>query len=219
MTRSLPSRNELRGIARRAMVQRGLLPDFSPAALAEAQAVGSGPVETGPTIRDLRHLPWASIDNDDSRDLDQLSVAEAHADGEVTIRVAVSDVAETVRDGSALHSHARTNTTSVYTAAQVFPMLPERLSTDLTSFGEGEERLALVIELRVTPDGAVRESGLGRASSGITRSWPTTASPPGWTAPRPLPPPSRPFPGSMSNSASRTGWPRRCGLCGTATAR
>ena len=69
-------RERLRAIARRAMAERGLLPDFSPAVLAQTEALGERVVETGPAIRDLRGLAWASIDNDDSRDLDQLSVAE-----------------------------------------------------------------------------------------------------------------------------------------------
>jgi exoribonuclease R len=142
----ISSRAELRAIARRAMIQRGLLPDFSPAVLAETDAVASA-AETNPSIRDLRGLLWSSIDNDDSRDLDQLSVAEPKARGTVKIRVAIADVDAVVRLGSAIDGHAQTNTTSVYTAAEVFSMLPEKLSTDLTSLGEGRERLAIVIEM------------------------------------------------------------------------
>jgi exoribonuclease-2 len=154
----------LQRIARQAMTQRGLLPDFSPAALQEAGAITGAAVETGPAVRDLRSLLWASIDNDDSRDLDQLSVAEPGVDGAVRILIAVADVDALVRSGSALDSHARANTTSVYTAALNFPMLPEKLSTDLTSLGEGEERLAIVIDLTVGPDGSVRRSEVYRAS-------------------------------------------------------
>ena len=91
-------------------------------------------------IRDLRALLWCSIDNDDSRDLDQLSVAEPLAGGARRILVAVADVDATVAAGSPLDAHASANTTSVYTAAQVFPMLPERLSTDLTSLAAAAER-------------------------------------------------------------------------------
>ena len=79
----------------------------------------------------------------------------ARAGGAVTIRVAIADVDASVRQGSAIDGHARINTTSVYTAAQVFPMLPEKLSTDLTSLGEGEERLAIVVEMTIAGDGAV----------------------------------------------------------------
>jgi len=154
-------RAELRAIARRAMAERGLLPGFSSAALAQAEALG-GPVEVEAAVRDLRALVWVSIDNDDTRDLDQLSVAEPLAGGAVRLLVAVADVAATVAAGSAIDDHARTNTTSVYTAAETFPMLPERLSTDLTSLGESQDRLAIVVEMTVASDGAVTESNVFR---------------------------------------------------------
>jgi VacB/RNase II family 3'-5' exoribonuclease len=158
------NRRLLRSIARRAMLQRGLLVDFSPAVLAELASVGRAAAETGPFARDLRHLPWSSIDNDDSRDLDQLSVAEPSTDGAVKILVAVADVDAMVRPGSAIDVHARTNTTSVYTAAEIFPMLPEKLSTDLTSLGEEQDRLALVVEMVVGGDGGVGEYEIYRAA-------------------------------------------------------
>lgn len=145
------------------MIERGLLPDFSPAVLAETQALSQAPMERGPGIRDLRGLLWASIDNDTSRDLDQLSVAEPMTGGAVKILVAIADVDAAVKRRSATDEHARANTTSVYTAAQVFPMLPEKLSTDLTSLGEGRERLAIVIEMEVAPDGTVKQSEIYRA--------------------------------------------------------
>jgi VacB/RNase II family 3'-5' exoribonuclease len=164
MNRSaIPTRGTLQVIARRAMVQRGLLPDFSSAVAAETDAIATAAVETDRSIRDLRDLLWCSIDNDDSRDLDQLSVAEPTAGAVVRIRVAVADVDAVVRAGSAIDGHARTNTTSVYTAAEVFPMLPERLSTDLTSLGEGQARLAIVIEMDVAADGTTTESDVYRA--------------------------------------------------------
>jgi VacB/RNase II family 3'-5' exoribonuclease len=160
---AMSSRGVLKPIARRAMIQRGLLPDFSPAVLAETAAVVSAAAETDPAIRDLRGLLWCSIDNDESRDLDQLSVAEPMAGGTVMIRVAVADVDAIVREGSAIDGHARANTTSVYTAAGVFPMLPEKLSTDLTSLGEGQARLAIVIEMEVAADGTVTGFDVYRA--------------------------------------------------------
>ncbi|HSO34526.1 MAG TPA: RNB domain-containing ribonuclease [Labilithrix sp.] len=156
-------RSQLRSIARRAMLGRGLLPDFSTAAIAETDAITSAASGSSASIRDLRGLLWASIDNDDSRDLDQLSVAEPLADGEVKIFVAIADVDALVKPGSAIDAHARTNTTSVYTVAQMFPMLPEKLSTDLTSLGEGEDRLAMVVEMIVTAGGTVRASEIYRA--------------------------------------------------------
>jgi len=160
---SAQNRRELRVIARRVMIERGLLPDFSEEAKAQAEALTKPAAEPGSAIRDLSGLLWASIDNDDSRDLDQLSVAEPLASGAVKILVAVADVDALVKKGSAIDDHARTNTTSVYTAAQIFPMLPEKLSTDLTSLNEGEKRLALVVEMAVGADGAVIESAVYRA--------------------------------------------------------
>lgn len=158
-----PGQHELKDIARRAMLQRGLLPDFSPAAVAEAAALRRAPLETGSSIRDLRARAWSSIDNDDSRDLDQLSVAEPLAGGRVKVLVAIADVDAAVKAGSAIDDHARTNTTSVYTAAGIFAMLPEKLSTDLTSLGEDDERLAIVIEMTVDAEGAVVASDVYRA--------------------------------------------------------
>jgi VacB/RNase II family 3'-5' exoribonuclease len=157
-------KGELRSIAHEAMLQRGLLPDFSPAVIAETDRITHAAAATGTGIRDLRGLLWASIDNDDSRDLDQLSVAEPAADGAVKIRIAVADVDALVKKTSAIDGHAWTNTTSVYTPAGIFPMLPEKLSTDLTSLGEGQERLAIVIEFVVAVDGTVMSSDIYRAT-------------------------------------------------------
>ena len=154
---------DLRAIAHDAMLQRGLLPDFSPAVIAETRQITQAAAASGPTIRDLRALLWASIDNDDSRDLDQLSVAEPMEGGAVKILVAIADVDALVKKDSAIDGHARTNTTSVYTPAGIFPMLPEKLSTDLTSLGEGQERLAVVVEMVIATDGTVTASDIYRA--------------------------------------------------------
>jgi VacB/RNase II family 3'-5' exoribonuclease len=154
----------LQGIARRAMFERGLLPDFSPAALAQLDKIQAPAIATpAESIRDLRERLWASIDNDDSRDLDQLTVAEALPNDAVKILVAVADVDSLVQEGSALDEQARHNTTSVYTAARVFPMLPEKLSTDLTSLNFNEDRLAIVTEMVIGPDGSLKTSDLYRA--------------------------------------------------------
>ena len=159
-----PVRYDLRAVAHDAMVQRGLLPEFSPAVLEQTEKITGAATGSGPDIRDLRHLLWASIDNDDSRDLDQLSVAQATADGATRILVAIADVDELVKKDSAIDGHASTNTTSVYTAAEIFPMLPERLSTNLTSLGEGQERLAIVIDMTVAADGTVAAGDIYRAA-------------------------------------------------------
>lgn len=156
-------RATLRRIARRAMLERGLLPDFSQDALAELSAIRAPAAGDG-GVRDLRSFPWASIDNDDSRDLDQLTVAEKLPGGFVRVLVAIADVDALVGKGSAIDGHARTNTTSVYTAAEIFPMLPERLSTDLTSLADREDRLAVVIEMTVAADGSLTASDVYRAA-------------------------------------------------------
>jgi VacB/RNase II family 3'-5' exoribonuclease len=161
-------RDLLKQVARQAMVDYGLWPEFSRAALDEAAraiaVTSERPDASSPAaVRDLRHLPWCSIDNDDSRDLDQLSVSEPQADGAVRILVAIADVDALAKAGGAIDAHARQNTTSVYTPAEIFPMLPERLSTDLTSLAFGEERHALVVDLVIDIHGATTEAVVYRA--------------------------------------------------------
>lgn len=160
---SEPTPNELTRLAIAAMRARGLLPDFSPEALAQARALDHPVIESGAGIRDLRALLWSSIDNDDSRDLDQIEVAERQPDGSIRVLVGIADVDGTVKPGSAIDIHARTNTTSVYTAARIFPMLPERLSTDLTSLAQDADRMAVVTEMTVAADGTLRQSDIYRA--------------------------------------------------------
>lgn len=153
----------LRQIARRAMLERHLLPDFSATALTQTNSITGAARDADAAIRDLRSLLWASIDNDDSLDLDQLSVAQPLSAGTVKVLVAIADVDAIVQRGSPIDDHARSNTTSVYTVAQIFPMLPEKLSTNLTSLGEGQDRLAIVIDMTVNADGAVAASDVYRA--------------------------------------------------------
>jgi exoribonuclease-2 len=155
--------HDLYRVAAQAMRDRGLLPEFAPAALQEAERLRhDGAPREGDDIRDLRRLTWFSIDNDDTRDLDQLSVAEALPGGAARLKVAVADVDAMVRPGGPIDGHAATNTTSVYTAAGVFPMLPEALSTDMSSLHQGEERLAVVVDMRVEADGTVTSAELYR---------------------------------------------------------
>ena len=155
----------LRRIARRAMIARGLLPDFSLAAQAELGTIHGPATADGEATRDLRQLLWCSIDNDDSRDLDQLTVAEASPGDRVKIFVAVADVDAVVHSGMAIDVHARNNTTSIYTAGAIFPMLPEKLSTGITSLNPDEDRLAIVIEMTVAADGTLADSVIYRATS------------------------------------------------------
>jgi exoribonuclease II len=162
MNQTTDSHN-LHEIARRAMQARGLEPDFPTSALNQLQAIQSPARETH-AVRDLRDRLWCSIDNDTSMDLDQLTVAEKLASGAVKIFVAVADVDAVVGRGTPIDQHAQTNTTSVYTAAQIFPMLPDKLSTDLTSLAENEDRLAVVIEMDVAADGSIQNSAIYRAT-------------------------------------------------------
>ncbi len=156
-------RLRLQRIARQAMIDRGLVPDFSAPALAELEAIHGPATQDGESTRDLRNLLWCSIDNDTSRDLDQLTVAEAMPSGAVKILVAIADVDALVENQSALDDHARRNTTSVYTAAAIFPMLPEKLSTDFTSLNHDSDRLAVVMEMILAEDGSLQNSGIYRA--------------------------------------------------------
>ena len=153
-------RSTLQRIAHRVMLERGLVPDFPIQALAELDGIKGPATRTAESTRDLRNLLWCSIDNDDSRDLDQLTVAEAMPAGAAKILVAIADVDAVVKKQSALDDHARQNTTSVYTAAEVFPMLPEKLSTDLTSLNYESDRLAIVIEMVFAADGSLQGSDL-----------------------------------------------------------
>ena len=153
----------LERIAGRVMTERGFLVDFSAAALNELEKIAH--VEWGAESpwKDLRHLLWASIDNDDSLDLDQLTVAESLPDKTVKIFIAVADVDAIVKKSSAIDEHARQNTTSVYTAGKIFPMLPEKLSTDLTSLNYHEDRSAIVIEAVITDAGKMQSADIYRA--------------------------------------------------------
>lgn len=145
-------------LARQAMFERGLEPDFPPAALREAVALKAAALPA--SAPDERARLWCSIDNDDSRDLDQLSVAERAPSDRIRVHVAVADVQAVVGRDTAIDRHARANTTSVYTPAHVFPMLPERLSTDLSSLGADTDRAAFVISFSVAPDGTLEAPGV-----------------------------------------------------------
>jgi exoribonuclease-2 len=167
--------DDLKVIADRAMADKGLATDFSPAVLEEvARLKGPARPDGNPHIRDLRHLLWCSIDNgrlnpqtleleNASRDLDQLTVAERLPNGNVRIYVAIADVDSLVPKGSAVDQHAMINTRTCYTADKIYPMLPERLSTDLTSLNPGEDRLAIIKQFDVTPEGKIAAEDMYRA--------------------------------------------------------
>lgn len=156
-------RADLVRIASQAMRERGLEPEFSAGVVQQlAQITGPGR-DTGEDIRDLTSLLWCSIDNDDSRDLDQITACEPMPAGVVRVLVAIADVDAVVKKGGAIDAHAHINTTSVYTAARVFPMLPEQLCTDLTSLNPQQDRLALVSEMVLNADGGLAGSTVYRA--------------------------------------------------------
>lgn len=155
--------HNLLDLARAAMLQRGLEPSFSEGVIRELQSINECAVETNDIIPDLTHLPWCSIDNDNSMDLDQITVSQALPSDRVRILVGVADVDAIVKIGSEIDKHARKNTTSVYTGVKIFPMLPEKLSTDLTSLSEGEIRIAVIIDMVIKPNGEIEDSSVYRA--------------------------------------------------------
>ena len=155
---------DLSAAARQTMIDQGFQPDFPPAVeqqMAGLRKQGSLPAPGG-DLRDLRSMLWSSIDNDTSRDLDQAEVAERVAAG-IRLLVAIADVDTDVPAGTPIDQHAAIETTSVYTGIRTFPMLPEELSTGLTSLNENEDRLAIVIEFVVAPDGSVASGNVYRA--------------------------------------------------------
>jgi VacB/RNase II family 3'-5' exoribonuclease len=156
---------DLQAIARQEMLREGFHTDFPQAVLDEVMAMNesavSGPLD--PAIRDLRMLLWSSIDNQESRDLDQVEVAERLPDGHILVRIGIADVDAFVPIGSATDRFAADNSVSVYTGVATFPMLPERLSTELTSLLPGVDRLAIVIELLIAASGPARTRAIYRA--------------------------------------------------------
>ncbi len=157
------TRADLVRIATQAMTERGLEPEFSTQVKHQLDSISGPGHDSDPDIRDLTKLLWCSIDNDDSLDLDQLTASEVLPAGVVRLWVAIADVDALVRKDTPIDHHAHTNTTSVYTSARIFPMLPERLSTNLTSLNADQNRLALVTEMVFDADGALSGSTVYRA--------------------------------------------------------
>jgi exoribonuclease II len=157
------TRADLERLSVNAMIERGLKPEFSASAVQQMAQIQGPSGEASADISDLRHLLWCSIDNDDSRDLDQLSVCEPLPQGAVKVWVAIADVDTLVRQNSPVDHHAQANTTSVYTSVRIFPMLPERLSTDLTSLNPHEDRLAMVTEMVFNANATLAGSTIYRA--------------------------------------------------------
>jgi VacB/RNase II family 3'-5' exoribonuclease len=149
-------RSLLQRIARSAMQDKGFLIDFPTSVMTTLNSLQETTPKISNPVRDLRNLLWCSIDNDDSEDLDQLSVAIPMPSGEVKILIAVADVDSIVNKTSVFEDHAKHNTTSVYTSALIFPMLPEKLSTDLTSLKFNTDRSSIVVEYVVAVDGTIK---------------------------------------------------------------
>ena len=150
--------------ARRAMEDNGFEPGFSESVSAEVRALEErGDVQPIGVMQDMRSLLWSSIDNESSRDLDQIEYAEEMSNGDIRILVGIADVDELVPKGSAMDEHAARNTVTVYTESEIFPMLPEELSTDLTSLNENEDRFAVIVELVIKENGDVPGNNVHRA--------------------------------------------------------
>jgi VacB/RNase II family 3'-5' exoribonuclease len=156
---------DLRAVAEQVVRARGFDPRFPPEVQTQVSLLQRQPPALAPSgnVRDLRNLLWSSVDNDDSRDLDQIEFAEQLPDGSVRMLVAIADVDSFVPKGSAIDSHAAREATTVYTGVRVFPMLPEPLSTGITSLLEGADKLSVVIEYTVDRDGQIKSSDIYRA--------------------------------------------------------
>ena len=145
---------DLQTRARRAVFEAGFHPDFPPEVIQEVQVLGrQGPPDPGPGVRDLRAVLWSSIDNDTSWDLDQVEYIERLADGSMRLLVSVAEVDASVPKDSATDRQAGGEATSVYTGAATFPMLPAELSTNLTSLLPDQDRLSMIIEVRLRDSG------------------------------------------------------------------
>jgi len=160
---------DLQAAARQTMLEHGFEPDFPPGVQTQLEQLRTHPpaVVVGGAIRDLRGLLWSSIDNDTSRDLDQIEVAECLPNGDVKIMIAIADVDAFVGKNSPIDQHASKETATIYTGVRNFSMLPEELSTGVTSLLEEADKLSIVIEAVVSKDGALHDGEVYRA---VTRN-------------------------------------------------
>lgn len=155
-------RDSLTALAKEILSARGLQPAYPESVLKEVATINAPATPTG-KVEDLRNLLWCSIDNDDSLDLDQLTYGIQNPDGSITIWIAVADVDAIVTKDSIIDSNAQINTTSIYTPAKVFPMLPEKLSTNLTSLNENQDRMAMVVKITFDQDATILDSNIFQA--------------------------------------------------------
>jgi exoribonuclease-2 len=159
-----PSQLDLQATAKEIMQQYGFEPDFPAPVSTQLANLGQQP-QASPSrdVRDLRNLLWSSIDNDTSRDLDQIEVVEHASNGDVKVMVGIADVDAFVAKTTPIDQHAARETTTVYTGIRNFPMLPEQLSTGVTSLLENQDRLSIVVEFVVGSDGHIKSSDVYRA--------------------------------------------------------
>ena len=168
MPSNQPVHFNLVAAAHAAMIQNGFQPDFPAGTEAElAQIKAQPPAQPGPGVVDLRNLLWSSIDNDTSKDLDQIEWAEQLPNGQIRVLIGVADVDARVHLGSIIDKHAQFETTSVYTGVAVFPMLPTELSEGMSSLNENQDRAAIVTEFIIDPTGC---SSSGKAYPALVRN-------------------------------------------------
>src|SRR6202140_3827012 len=155
----------LQAIARQVMQAQGFQPDFPPETQKQLADIKAHPPQLTPSdkVRDLRNLLWSSIDNDTSKDLDQIEVAERFPNGDVKVMIGIADVDAFVAKDTPIDQHAERETTSVYTGVSIFPMLPNELSTGASSLLENSDRPAVVTEFIVNTGGSISSSNVYRA--------------------------------------------------------
>ncbi len=158
-----PTLFDLQATAKEIMMQHGFEPDFPPQVSEQLSSLKQQQPPYGSDLRDLRNLLWSSIDNDTSRDLDQIEVAEPASNGDVKIMVGIADVDAFVPRQTPIDQHAARETTTVYTGVRNFPMLPEDLCTGASSLLENQDRLSVVIEFVVDPVGNLKSPQVYRA--------------------------------------------------------
>jgi exoribonuclease-2 len=164
MSSSHPFHFNLVAAAHAAMIEHGFQPDFPAGTDSELSTIQAHPeLPAAEGAEDLRSLLWSSIDNDTSKDLDQIEWAEQLPDGRIRVLIGVADVDARIHAGTVIDGHARSETTSVYTGVKVFPMLPVELSEGITSLNENEDRAAVVIEFAVDRAGTVSDGKAYRA--------------------------------------------------------
>src|SRR5215471_157592 len=165
MNHAQASHFDIQAAAKQVMLDNGFEPDFPAAALQQLTEINSKPpqVAAGKDVRDLRSLLWSSIDNDTSRDLDQIEVAEKLANGNIKVLVGIADVDSFVGQNTPIDQHAAKETTTVYTGVRNFPMLPEDLSTGATSLLPDADKLCIIIEFVVDGQGQLASHDLYRA--------------------------------------------------------